>query len=85
MAIHSLGNLQKTQQALDDWYLAPKKDYEAFAKKYPMNGELNQQYKTLEKMSEWCNKAEIQFTPTIFINGKQLPNNYNVNELKYIL
>ena len=33
----------KSQHALDDWYLAPKKDYEVFAEKYPMNGELKMQ------------------------------------------
>ena len=85
MAINALGDMQKTQKALDDWYLAPKKEYEAFAKKYPMNGELKLQQNTLQEMANWCNKAEIQFTPTIFINGKQLPGNYNVEELKYIL
>ncbi len=85
MAINATEDKEKIQQALDDWYHAPKKDYEVFANKYPMNGELKQQYETLEKMSEWCHKADIQFTPTIFINGKQLPNNYNVDELKYIL
>jgi uncharacterized membrane protein len=85
MAVNAIGDKQRVQQALDDWYLAPKKDYEEFAKKYPMNGELKQQYEALEKMSEWCDIAEIHFTPTIFINGKQLPSNYNVDELKYIL
>jgi uncharacterized membrane protein len=85
MAVNATGDKQKIQQALDDWYLASKKDYEGFAKKYPMNGELKQQHETLEKMSKWCDMAEIQFTPTIFINGKQLPSSYNVEELKYIL
>lgn len=85
MAINAEGNSPNTQQAVDDWYLAPKKNYEAFAKKYPMNGELKQQFETLEKMSEWCDKAEIHFTPTIFINGKQLPSNYSIEELKHIL
>jgi uncharacterized membrane protein len=73
------------QQALDDWYLADKKDYEAFAIRYPMNGEVKQQENQIEKMKEWCKEAEITYTPTIFLNGKRLPENYKVEELKYIL
>jgi protein-disulfide isomerase len=74
-----------TQQALDDWYLASKKDYEVFASKYPMNGELKKQESQIDKMRKWCKEAEISFTPTIFINGHRLPEKYNVEELKYIL
>lgn len=73
------------KQALDDWYLAEKKEYEMFASKYPMNGELQKQGDKLEKMSTWCNKNEIMFTPTFFVNGNQLPEMYTVNDLKYFL
>jgi thiol-disulfide isomerase/thioredoxin len=75
----------KTQQALDDWYLAPKKDYELFSAKYPMNGGLKQQDEKIEAMSAWCTEAEITHTPTIFVNGYRLPENYDVEELRYIL
>ena len=40
LAINEKQDAYRTQQALDDWYLAPKKDYEVFATKYPMNGEI---------------------------------------------
>jgi len=85
LAIDQKYNAQLTEQALDDWYLAEKKDYEAFAKKYPMNGELKKQGEKIEAMRDWCTKTEIQFTPTFFINGYQLPRNYSVNDLKYFL
>ena len=85
LAINGKKDAKRTQQALDDWYLAPKKDYEVFAKKYPLNGEIAKQEKQIEKMSKWCKEAEISFTPTIFINGRRLPENYKIEELKYIL
>jgi uncharacterized membrane protein/protein-disulfide isomerase len=85
LAIDGKQQPQLTEQALDDWYLAEKKDYEAFAKKYPMNGELKKQGDKIEAMRNWCNKTEIQFTPTFFINGYQLPKSYSVNDLKYFL
>jgi protein-disulfide isomerase len=50
-----------------------------------MNGELKKQDEKVEAMKDWCSKTEIQFTPTFFINGYQLPSNYSVNDLKYFL
>lgn len=85
LAVNAKGNSAITQQALDDWYLADKKDYDVFAAKYPMNGELKNQEITLEKMGKWCKEAEIVGTPTFFINGRRLPENYRIEELKYIL
>ncbi len=73
------------QQALDDWYLKVGKDYSIFSSKYPMNGELKKQESKIEAMSSWCDIADITHTPTIFINGFRLPENYKTEELKYIL
>jgi protein-disulfide isomerase len=50
-----------------------------------MNGEIKQQDAKIEAMSKWCEEAEITHTPTIFVNGHRLPENYNVGELKNIL
>lgn len=85
LAIAALGDPKLTQQALDDWYLAPKKDYAVFAARYPMNGGLEDQHQHIAAMEKWCNDASIAYTPTLFINGYQLPENYRIEELKYIL
>jgi len=85
LAIAAEENATKTQESLDDWYLSEQKNYNGFAAKYPMNGELKQQDEKIEAMSKWCDQAEIMFTPTIFVNGHRLPENYNVEELKNIL
>lgn len=85
MSIAAEGNALKIKLALDDWYLAEKKDYDAFAGKYVMNGELQSQGAKLDAMSNWCKEAEIPHTPTIFVNGYRLPEYYEVKELKDIL
>ncbi|HLK31388.1 MAG TPA: vitamin K epoxide reductase family protein [Puia sp.] len=85
LAVASEGIQEKTRQSLDDWYLDEQKDYEKFAAKYPMNGELKLQAAKIEAMSKWCEESEITYTPTIFVNGHRLPENYNVEELKNIL
>jgi protein-disulfide isomerase len=85
LAIAEKGSEELTQKALDDWYLPENKDYEVFAAKYPMNGELKQQNAKVNAMYHWCHKTEIAFTPTFFVNGYQLPEMYSVSDLKYFL
>jgi uncharacterized membrane protein len=94
LAIAETNDEKLIKQALGDWYLADKKDYDAFAAKYPMNGELKQQDAKIEAMQDWCDKATIEFTPTFFIsinsdgqamNFHQLPEIYRVRDLKYFL
>ncbi|MBN8837606.1 MAG: thioredoxin domain-containing protein [Sphingobacteriia bacterium] len=85
MAIAAKENAAVIAKALDDWYLADKKDYDVFAAKYPMNGELKQQDEKLKAMEVWCKQTDIAFTPTFFINGYQLPDMYNIRDLAYFL
>ena len=84
LAIHDKGDQQLMHQALDDWYLADKKDYDVFASNYKLNGELNAQGEKLQIMKEWCDQVNIEFTPTFFINGYQLPEQYKIEDLKYL-
>lgn len=80
------------KQALDHWYLAENKNYEAFAVRYPMNGRLEKQEAKIESMKIWCDKIGISFTPTFFVSMPnddgstryyQLPQLYTVADLKY--
>lgn len=85
MAIASKQDKAFTKQALDDWYTTNKKDYIEFAAKYPINGELQIQDGKIEAMYKWSKDVDIQFTPSIFINGNQLPDGYNIGDLQYFL
>ncbi|MEQ1554294.1 MAG: thioredoxin domain-containing protein [Ferruginibacter sp.] len=75
----------KTKQALDDWYLPNVKEYKTFATKYKITGELEQQSSKIELMEKWCKGTGITYTPTIFINGYQLPDAYGIEDLEYFL
>ncbi len=85
LAVAAENDEHKTKQALDDWYLPTQKDYEIFAVKYKMNGELEQQGNKIEAMDKWCKATAIGYTPTIFINGYQLPDAYGIEDLEYFL
>ncbi len=85
LAISHKSDRKQMQKALDDWYLPKEKDYEAFAAKYPLNGEVEKQSAHIDSMSEWCERAAITHTPTFFVNGYRLPDKYTLEELKDIL
>ncbi|MEB2774735.1 cysteine peptidase family C39 domain-containing protein [Algoriphagus sp. D3-2-R+10] len=85
MAIAATGKPDYTRQALDDWYGAEKKDYDRFAIKYPMNGEISQQKEKIDAMEHWCKEEAISYTPTLFIDGYKLPDDYRIEDLRYLL
>lgn len=85
LAIASLGNQKLTQKALDDWYLENEKDYDVFASKFPINGDLHKQEEKIKAMLDWSENENITYTPTIFIDGFELPKTYTIEDLKYLL
>lgn len=85
LAIAEKGDEQLTKKALDEWYLAEKKDYDVFAAKYPMNGELQVQGEKLTAMSKWCKEMNVVATPTFFLDGNEMPDAYSIEDLEYFL
>ncbi|MFD0798010.1 vitamin K epoxide reductase family protein [Maribacter chungangensis] len=85
LAIDTLGKPKETQKALDAWYNAQTKDYALFSKAFPLNGALAVQDEKITKMRAWCDVENITHTPTLFINGHELPNEYSVEDVKEVL
>lgn len=85
MALAAKNDEALTRKALHDWYTEGAKDYDAFSRRYVLNGEEERQGEKLEAMRNWCDRMEISFTPTLFLNGYQLPEMYSASELKYFL
>lgn len=75
----------RTALLLHDWFRL--KDTEKFAKEYPMplNGPFEQAESLGRLHNNWMEAAEVSRTPTFFINGYELPENYSVDELKSIV
>jgi len=84
MAMNELPDKTKVKQALHDWYGQKQKDYEAWAKAYPVS--LNDaNYYKLDKQKTWCQMAEVTATPTLLLNGYRMPELYQLQDLKYML
>ncbi|MGV8815868.1 MAG: vitamin K epoxide reductase family protein [Gelidibacter sp.] len=85
LAIDSKKDKKETEKALDNWYMAEEKDYNTFAKKHPMNGDLQEQDSKIDAMHDWCKAENITHTPTLFINGYELPQEYSIEDLTEVL
>jgi uncharacterized membrane protein len=85
LAIAKEGNEDTTKKALGDWYLKVNRGYEEFSRNYPITEMLELQNPKIDEMLAWTEENKISFTPTIFVNGKQLPERYTINDLKFIL
>ena len=85
LAISEQADRNQLLQVLHDWYADKNKDYEAFAVKHPVNGELEAQSVKIEAMYEWCNANSITHTPTYFYNGRRLPSLYKLGDLEHFL
>ncbi|MFA6087767.1 cysteine peptidase family C39 domain-containing protein [Mucilaginibacter sp.] len=84
MALNQLPDKAIVKQALHDWYNQKQKNYEAWAKLYPV--QLNKaDFVQLDKQKAWCQLAEIKATPTLLVNGYVLPNAYQIKDIKYML
>ncbi|HJP62305.1 MAG TPA: thioredoxin domain-containing protein, partial [Mucilaginibacter sp.] len=84
MALHELQDKSIVKKAMHDWYEEKQKNYEAWAKKYPV--QLNAaNFYMLDKQRAWCELAEVKGTPTLLLNGHILPAAYQLPDLKYML
>ncbi len=71
-------------EAIDDWYNGAKfPNFDDWTKKFPLQKEAGDEL--LKNFETWCNDVDIQFTPTIIFNGRQLSEHYTVADLKYFV
>ncbi|KEQ28885.1 hypothetical protein N180_20300 [Pedobacter antarcticus 4BY] len=84
MALNALEDKTMVKDALHDWYEQKQKNYQAWAKAYPVTL-IETDYHKLDAQREWCEMAKVAFTPTMLINGHLIPSNYQLTDLKYML
>ena len=85
--VNQLLSLQATEpdqflQSLDDWFDWGKANHKAWLGKYDSNEA--DSYTNLQKEHlDWIQQNQIHKTPTLFVNGHELPPEYEVQDLKY--
>lgn len=84
LALAENGDADVLRKALDDWYFDDTKDYNIFSSKFQNVKDLAKHDYKINEMHKWVNLNQITYTPTYFFNGRQLPVDYNISDLKYI-
>lgn len=75
---------EKLKQALTKWYSPHRPSVKNWLSSFQHIIHPNAE-EYLLKHEEWCNKNKITMTPTIFFNGKQIPEEYSMQDLEYFL
>lgn len=65
------------------WFAGGKLDKDAFIVKYPFNLTADDVIKEFEKHLQWKSETKLAATPTVLVNGYKLPDNYQIEDLRY--
>lgn len=78
----TLNDNTQLQQMLTDWFAWM--DYDKWVNKWQPGNDTDITGR-LKEHSNWMEQSAIQFTPTIFINGRKLPGRYNLEDMEYLV
>jgi thiol-disulfide isomerase/thioredoxin len=73
--------LNLKEKALSEWYKANARDFETWLKPYKNYPTLGTTKEVIKSHVSWVNKAEIKSTPTLFLNGKLIPETLKLEDL----
>jgi uncharacterized membrane protein len=83
LALAEQENKKSVEEAMDYWYLNNNREYYSLKEKFPVSDELLEKQRVkIKAMRVWYDAAEIEYTPTVFVNGKKLPSTFNLSDLK---
>lgn len=85
LAIRNILGTETLKIAMHDWYSSTIKDFETFAKKFPIPEHVIISNSEIEQMYKWCIQANVTHTPTVFFNGYKLPENYKIEDVPLII
>ena len=87
VAVHTMALAQQgnTSNALIDWYEQPEKNFGAWVKKYPLVSDSMDWITVINKHNDWCRSADIRATPTVYVVGYELSEQYRVSSLRWLI
>jgi hypothetical protein len=77
---YSFEGAEKREEVVEDWYKT--KDLKKWNEKYPNFNKIGEQPE-IKEIEKWIKAVNVEYTPTFFINGKQLMQPYSIYNLKY--
>ncbi|MDR0697798.1 MAG: thioredoxin domain-containing protein [Tannerella sp.] len=83
VAMYQRNDLRSFLSFLEEWYDKGKDDREEFYKKYPFDEHNDTIILEIQRHKSWLDETKIRSTPTILFNGYELPDRYQIEDLKY--
>lgn len=83
ISIHLNAEKECMKSIYNLWFKEGNTNKESFFEQYPFDLTDNRVIAEFEKHSQWKQSTKIDATPTILINGYKLPNNYQIEDLRY--
>ena len=75
---------QTVASALHQWYANEKRDVVEWSKQIRMEEEDMEARNRIGLHQRWCELAQVTHTPTLFLNGSELPATYKIGELSLL-
>lgn len=73
----------KRHEALDSWFAQEERSYDIWRLTHPVNIDEGS-FQIVKSHFQWCMRAKIKQTPTIFINNHLLPDVYKIEDFSRI-
>lgn len=70
------------KRALGDWYAFDRKDYADWSQRYPVANDDPQYVQLVQRHCDWCQRANVTATPTLFIDSYQRPKSYSLPQIR---
>jgi hypothetical protein len=83
MSLDAISERSVIKEALHGWYSKEKKDLKRWLQTYNVKEDANSIDKIKQQM-QWCDVVGVTGTPMVLINGRQLPKNYGLGDIKYM-
>lgn len=74
---------EQTLKIYDEWFESGKMNRNTFIKKYTTSSNLTSAEEEYKKHRGWGEAENLHATPTIMINGYELPESYRIEDIKY--
>ena len=81
---YDINDIQASREAFTKWYKGEKTNHEAITRKYSVQIHNEKVEEELIKHKEWRQRTKLMATPTILVNGFELPAEYEIEDLAMI-
>lgn len=87
VAVHMMSLVEQGRKllALKEWYEQAEKNFDTWAQKYPIDSRRKDWVSITNEHNDWCLLANIEVTPTLFIDGYHLPKQYQLEDLRWLI